>query len=118
MPVSLPLPRFVIQSVVLDIGQSSSVATQKYSSFPVSRSSTPCLYLAVFDSECSGSVTMDSPVSAIDVDQGVVDSPELGEVVASGMSTITSRFSPLNHRLSPVSMLSIPQIVLYFVIPV
>ena len=51
---------------------------------------------------------MDSLVSAV---RGVVDSPELGEVVASGMSTITSRFSPLSPRLSPVSMLSVPQIV-------
>ena len=42
---------------------------------------------------------------------GVVDSPELGEVVASGMSTKTSRFSPLNPRLSPVSMIGVPQIV-------
>ena len=36
---------------------------------------------------------------------------ELGEVVASGMSTTTSRFSPLSPRLSPVSMISVPQIV-------
>ena len=41
----------------------------------------------------------------------MVDSPELGEVVALGMSTITSRFSPLNLRQSPVSVLSVPQIV-------
>ena len=54
---------------------------------------------------------MDTPVSAVDVDQVVVDSPELGEVVASGLSTITSRFSPLSPRLSPVSMISVLQIV-------
>ena len=65
MPVSLPLPRFTMQSVAPDISQSSSVATQKYQSSPVSLSSTPCLDLAVFDSECSESVTMDSPVSAV-----------------------------------------------------
>ena len=54
---------------------------------------------------------MDSLVSVDDVDWGVVDSPELGEVVASGMSTITSRFSLLNPWLSPVSMVCVPQIV-------
>ena len=42
---------------------------------------------------------------------GVCGRSELGEAVASGMSTITSRFSSLNPQLSPVSMLSIPQIV-------
>ena len=41
LPVLLPLPSFATQSVVPDIGQSSSVATQKYPSSPVSRSSTP-----------------------------------------------------------------------------
>ena len=100
-PVSFPLiPRFATS----DIGQSSSVSTQKYPSSPVSRSSTPLLgFRAVFDPECSESETMDSPVSVVDVHRGVVDSPELGEVVASGMSTITSRFSPLSPRLSPTS---------------
>ena len=48
-------------------------------------------------------------MSEVDMDRGVVDSPELSEVVASGMSTITSRFSPLNPRLSPVSLISVPQ---------
>ena len=52
---------------------------------------------------------MGSLVSAVDVDRGVVDSPELGEVVALGMSTI--RFLPLIPRQSPVSVLSVPQIV-------
>ena len=102
---SVSLPHFAMQSVAPDIGQSSSVATQKYPSSPVSRSSTP------LTPECSESVTMDSPVSAVDVDRGVVDSPELGEVVASGLSTITSRFSPLIPQLSPVSMISVLQIV-------
>ena len=40
--------------------QSSSVATQQHPSSPGSRSSTPCLDLAAFDSECSGSATMGS----------------------------------------------------------
>ena len=110
-PVLLPLPRFATQSVTPHIRQSSSVATQKYPSSPVSRSSTLSLDLSVFDSECSESVTVDSPVSAIDVDWGVVDSLELGEVIPSGMSTIMSRFSSLNPQLSPVSMISVPQIV-------
>ena len=35
-----------------------------------------------------------------------------GEVVASGMSTITSRFPPLNPPQSPVSMLSVPEVVI------
>ena len=38
----------------------------------------------------------------------MVDPPELGEVVVSGMSTTTSRFSPINPRRSPVS--SVPHI--------
>ena len=38
-------------------------------------------------------------------------SPEFGEVVALDMSTITSRFSPLNPRQSPVAMLSVEQAV-------
>ena len=107
LPVSLPLPRFSTQNVASDIGQSS----QRYPLSPGSRSSTPCLDMAAFDSECSGSATMGSPVSAVVVDRGVVNSPELGEVVALGMSTITSRFSPLNPQQSPVSMLSVPQVV-------
>ena len=37
-PVSMPLPRFATQTVAPDIGQSSSVATQKYPSSPLSRS--------------------------------------------------------------------------------
>ena len=49
---------------------------------------------------------MGSLVSVIVVDQGVVNSTELGKVAASGMSTITSRFSPLNPQQSPVSMSS------------
>ena len=53
----------------------------------------------------------DNAVSAVDVDWGVVDSPELGEVVALDMSTIMSRFSPLYPQLSPVSMISVSQIV-------
>ena len=43
------------------------------------------------------------------VGRGVVRSPELGEVVVSVMSTITSRFSPLNPQKSPVSMVSVDQ---------
>ena len=87
----------------------SMVASIHYPLSPESRSSTPCLDLATFDSECSGSAAIGSLVSAVDVDRGVVDSPELGEVVALGMSTI--RFLPLNPRQSPVSVLSVPQIV-------
>ena len=45
------------------------------------------------------------------MDQGVVGSPEVGEVVASDISTITSRFLPLNPQQSPVSMLSGAQVV-------
>ena len=112
LPVSFPLLRFATQNVAPDIGQSSSVVTQKYPSLPGSQSSTPCLDLAAFDSECLGSATMGSPVSAVDVDRGVLDSPELNEVVASGMCTITSWFSPLNPRQSPVSVLSVLQIVI------
>ena len=55
------------------------------------------------------SVSMDSPVLVVDMDQDVVDPLELGEVVGSGMSMTTSRFSPLIPRRSPVS--SVPQIV-------
>ena len=46
---------------------------------------------------------------AVDMDWDVVDPPQLGGVVGSGMATTTSRFSPLNPQRSPVS--SIPQIV-------
>ena len=106
LPVLLPLPPFATQVVVLYIGQSSSVATQRYSSSPGSRSSTPCLDLAAFDSECYWSAKNGSPVSAVIVDRGIVGSQELGD-----MSTITSRFSPLNPQQSPVSMLSVAQVV-------
>ena len=109
LPVSLPLPRFATQPVAPDIGQSSSVVTQKYPSSPGFRSSIPCLDLAVFDSGCSGSVSIDSPVSAVDMDRDVVDQPELGEIVGSGMATTMSRFSALNPRWSPLS--SVPHIV-------
>ena len=98
-----------MQSVAPDIGQSSLVVTQKYPSSSVSRSS--CLDLAVFDAGCSGSVTTDSPVSAVDVDQGVVDSPELGEVVTFRHVHNNELVTPLNPRMSPASMLSVPQIV-------
>ena len=107
--VLLPLPLFATQSVMPDIGHSSSVATQKYSSWPGSRSSTPCLDLAIFDFESSGSVSLDSPVSAVVMDRDVVEPPELSEVNVLGIATTTSRFSLFNPRRSPV--LSIPQIV-------
>ena len=66
------------------------------------------LDLTIFESECSGSVSMDSPVPAVNMDRDVVDPPELGEVVVPGMAMTTSRFFPLSHRRSPVS--SVPQI--------
>ena len=69
LPVSLPLPRFATQDVAPDIGQSSSVATPQYQGSPRSQ------LFDSFDSECLGSATMGSPVSAVDVDRGVVDSP-------------------------------------------
>ena len=55
------------------------------------RSSIPCLDLAVFESECSGSVSVDPPppLPAVDMDWDVLDPPELGEVVGSGTATIT-----------------------------
>ena len=53
---------------------------------------------------------MGSPVSVVVVDRSVMKSPGLGEVVASGMSTITSRFSMLNPPQSPVSMSLEPQV--------
>ena len=68
--VSFPFPRFAMQP-----------AAPKYPSSLGSRSSTPCLDLAIFESECSGSVSMDSPESAVDLDRDVVDPPELCEVV-------------------------------------
>ena len=104
LPVSLSLPRFATQDVVLDIRQLSSVTTQLYPSSPGSRSSTPCLDLTTFDSRVFSSATDGSPVSAVIVDWGVVGSPELSEAVASNMSTITSRFSPLDPQQSPVSI--------------
>ena len=39
-------------------------------------------------------------MSAVDVDWGVVDSHELGEVVASGMSTITRYFPSVTPILT------------------
>ena len=46
------------------------------------------------------------------VDRGVVESPEFDTVVVtSDMSTITSRFSRLNPRISPVSTESVDQVV-------
>ena len=103
LPVSLPLPLFATHPVT----HSSSVATQKYSSWPGSRSSTPCLDLAVFDSESLGLVSLDSPVSAV-VMWDAVNPLELGEVNVLGMAATTSRFSPLIPRRSPAS--SIPHI--------
>ena len=53
-----------------------------------------------------------SPVPAEVVDRRVVESPELdAAVVCSDMSTIMSRFSPLNYPVSPVSMESIDRVV-------
>ena len=52
LPASLLLPRcFATQDGAPDIAQSFSVATQLHTSSPGSRSSTPCLDLAAFDSE-------------------------------------------------------------------
>ena len=69
----------------------------------------PVFRFNLFESECLGSVSMDSPVPAVDMDRDVVDPPELSEVVGSEMAMTTSRFSPLNPRRS--SVLSVSQIV-------
>ena len=53
-----------------------------------------------------------SPMSAEVVQWGVVESPELdAAVVCSDMSTIRSRFSPLNSLVSPVSLESVDRVV-------
>ena len=76
-----------------------------------SRASTVCIDLDDFDYDCSRSIEISSPVSSGIVDRGVVSSEELGEVVPSDISTLTSRFQPLNPRQSPVPMSSEEQVV-------
>ena len=79
--VLLPLPRFTTQDVTPNTAQSLWVETQLYPSSLGSRSSTPCLYLADFDSEYSRAATFSSPVSDVEpispqfspVSAGVVD---------------------------------------------
>ena len=52
--------------------RSSSVATQQYQSSTGSWASTVCVYLDDFNSDCSVSLEISSPVPAIVVDRGVV----------------------------------------------
>ena len=83
----------------------------------MSQPSTPCFDLAEFDS-VPGLPCPVVPVVPVDsvtvnvVDRRVVASPELDAAVMDlDMSMITSWFSPLNPPGSPVSMVSVDQVI-------
>ena len=64
LPVSLPLPLFADRDFEPTPVRSSSDATQQYPS-------TVCVYLDDFDSNCSRSIKISSPVSSVVVDGGL-----------------------------------------------
>ena len=86
--VSLPFPRFANRAFAPSPVRSSSVVTQQYPSFPDSRASTACMNLDEFDSDCTRSMDITSPVSSAVMDKGCESSEESGDMnypVSSGV---------------------------------
>ena len=71
-----------------------------------SRSSTPCLDLAVFDAESLGTVSLDSPVSAAAMDRDVVD-PQDEPTRLQRPPTRQGRFSLNESQVSQVSLVQL-----------
>ena len=64
-PLSLSLPHFATLGAAPDNVQSRSVATQLFPPFPEDWSSTPCVDLADFDSDCSWGALSSSAVPVV-----------------------------------------------------
>ena len=71
--------------------RSSSVATPQYPSFPGSRASTACVNLDEFDSDCSRSMDITSPVSSAVMDKGCESLEESSDMNYPGSSGVVDQ---------------------------
>ena len=87
------------------------VATQAYPSSPESRTSTICVDLDAFASECSASIDGPISVSLVGCDYASISSVNSGDDISTTMDVHLCRFQPLSCPCSPVNVLGGSQIV-------